>query len=155
MINRLYFFYDQLVTLQIQPLKRSVLKKYINVHKNVCLSVSSQWPNHSAPAGPTEEAGQREGRSVREALEWRGLLQTSASFIPGQTPRLGPAARTQQELLPGPLLRREDGTKPERGAVLGGGDGLLPAGHGHRGPETRLHCAAVPHSELPGAGLRL
>lgn len=117
-------------------------------------SVSSQWPTHSASSSLTEEARKRAGWTVGEAFWWGGLLQTTAGVVPGQATYLGPAARTQQELLAGPLLRREDGPKPKRGAVLGRGDGLLPAGHGHGGPEAGLHCAALPHSELPGTDLR-
>lgn len=118
------------------------------------LSVSSQWPTGSVTFSRAEEAGER-GRNSREAIRWREPLQVAPRLVSGQTPRLGPAAGAQQELLPGPLLRRADGPEPERGAVLGGGGGLLPPGHGHGGPETGLHRAAVPHPELPSATLRL
>eukprot|EP00066_Takifugu_rubripes_P012056 XP_011601322.1 PREDICTED: mitogen-activated protein kinase kinase kinase MLK4 [Takifugu rubripes] len=99
-----------------------------------------QWSAHSSH---TEEAGQ--GQSTRQGLRRGGVVQTTTSVIPGQAPRLGPVERSQQELLAGPLLWRENGTKPEYGSVLGG---LLPPGHGHRGPETGLHGATLSHSEF-------
>lgn len=131
------------------------IRRYLCSKNVFSLSVSSQWATQPASSIHTEEAGQRKEWSVREDLWQGGLLQNTASFVPGQTPRLGPAARTQQELLPGPLLWRENSTKPKRGVVIRGGGGLLPAGHGHGEPETRLHCAALPHSEFPGTALSL
>lgn len=105
---------------------------------NTLAPVSSQWSAHSSH---TEEAGQ----STRQGHRRGGVVQTATGVVPGQAPRLGPAERPQQELLAGPLLWREDGTKPEYGPVLGG---LLPPGHGHGGPETGLHGATLPHSEF-------
>lgn len=122
---------------------------------NLDIAVFSQWATNAASSICTEEAGEREERRVREDLWQRGLVQTTASVLPGQTPRLGPAARTQQELLPGPLLWSENGAEPKHGADVRGGGGLLPAGHGHGGSETRLHCAALPHPEFPGTVLSL
>lgn len=107
---------------------------------NALLSVSSQRSAHSVPSSHAEE-----GRSSGEGLRWPGFVQTATRVIPGQAPRLGPVEGTQQELLARPLLWRESGPKPEHGAVLGG---LLPAGHGHGGPEAGLHGAALPHPEF-------
>lgn len=107
---------------------------------NTLPPVSSQWSDHSSR---TEEAGQ--GQSTRQGLRRGGVVQTTTGVIQGQAPRLGPVERSQQELLAGPLLWRKDSTKPECGSVLGG---LLPPGHGHRGPETGLHGATLPHSEF-------
>lgn len=116
-------------------------------HLNTLPSVPRQRPARSSRA---EETGQ--GQSSRQSLRRGGVVQTAARVVPGQAPRLGPVERTQQELLARPLLWREDGSKPECGSVLGG---LLPAGHGHRGPETGLHGAALPHSEFSRAAVCL
>lgn len=83
-------------------------KKFIHFKNNSCFSASSQWST----------TGEREGQGLGEALRRGELLQATAGVVSGQTPRLDSAARTQQELLPRPLLWREDGTKPKCGAVL-------------------------------------